>query len=179
MAAVSSRYARALTDVIFSAHLDADKTVKDLKDMDATLSTSKDLRFAWESPAVPQEKKLKLLDAIAAQSGMVKQVRNFIAILIDKRRLNMLPEMIEQVQAQVNERLGFADAEVTSARPLGDDERRALESQVSRATGKTVRASYTQDKTLLGGAVVKVGSTIYDGSVRGRLQRMKQQIAGQ
>ncbi len=179
MAAVASRYARALTDVIFSAKLDAAKTVQDLKDINATIEQSKDLRFAWESPAVPQQKKLNLLDAVAGKAGLVKQVRNFIAILIDQRRLNMLPEMIAQVQAQVNERLGFADAEVTSSRPLADDERKALESQIAKATGKTVRASYAQDKALLGGAVVKVGSTIYDGSVRGKLQRMKQQIAGQ
>jgi F-type H+-transporting ATPase subunit delta len=179
MAAVASRYARALTDVIFSAKLDAAKTVQDLKDISATVQTSKDLRFAWESPAVPQPKKLQLLDAIASQAGIVKQVRNFIAILIDKRRLSLLPEMIAQVQSQVNERLGFADAEVTSARTLADDERKTLESQVSKATGKTIRASYAQDKGLLGGAVVKVGSTIYDGSVRGRLERMKQQIAEQ
>ena len=178
MAAVASRYARALTDVIFSAKLDAAKTVQDLRDMNAVLQGSKDLRFSWESPAIPQDKKLKLLDAIAAQAGMVKQVRNFIAILIDQRRLNMLPEMIAQVQAQVNERLGFADAEVASARALGDDERRTLESQIAKTTGKTVRATYSQDKTLLGGAVVKVGSTIYDGSVRGRLEKMKAQIAG-
>src|SRR3954471_24713657 len=179
MAAVASRYARALTDVVCSAHLDPAKTVQDLRDMSATLVTSKDLRFAWESPAVPQPKKLQLLDAIAAKAGMVKQVRNFVAILIDQRRLNLLDEMIESLQSQINERLGFADAEVTSARVLADDEKRALESQVAKATGKTVRASYSQDKALLGGAVVKVGSTIYDGSVRGRLERMKQQIAEQ
>jgi len=177
MAAVASRYARALTDVIFSAKLDAGKTMQDLKDINATLQTSKGLRFAWESPAVPQPKKLQLLDAIASQAGLAKQVRNFIAILIDQRRLNLLPEMIAQVQLQVNERLGLADAEVTSARTLADDERKTLESQVAKATGKTIRASYGQDKGLLGGAVVKVGSTIYDGSVRGRLERMKQQIA--
>jgi F-type H+-transporting ATPase subunit delta len=177
MAAVASRYARALTDVIFSDKLDAAKTVQDLKDVNSEVHGSLDLRFAWESPAVPLDKKLRVLDAIAAQSGMVKQTRNFIAILIEKRRLNLLPEMIEQLQAQVNERLGLADAEVTSSRPLGDDERRSLESQVSKATGKTVRATYEQDKSLLGGAVVKVGSTIYDGSVRGRLERMKHQIA--
>src|SRR3954468_16004290 len=103
MAAVASRYARALTDVIFSDKLDAAKTIQDLKDVSSELHSSHDLRFAWESPAVPQDKKLKLLDAIASQSGMSKQTRNFIGILIEKRRLNLLPEMIEQVQAQVNE----------------------------------------------------------------------------
>ena len=178
MAAVASRYARALTDVVFSAKMDAAKTVQDLSDLRSTLESSKELRFAWESPAVPQQKKLELLDAVASKAGLAKQTRNFIAILIDQRRLGMLPEMIAQVQAQINERLGLADAEVTSARSLADDERKALESQVAKATGKTVRASYSQDKALLGGAVVKVGSTIYDGSVRGRLERMKQEIAG-
>lgn len=178
MAAVASRYARALTDVVFSAKMDAAKTVQDLRDLRSTLESSKELRFAWESPAVPQQKKFELLDAVAAKAGLAKQTRNFVAILIEQRRLGMLPEMITQLQAQINERLGLADAEVTSARTLADDERKALESQVAKATGKTVRASYNQDKALLGGAVVKVGSTIYDGSVRGRLERIKQEIAG-
>lgn len=177
MSAVASRYARALTDVIFADKLDAAKTIQDLKDLNADLYATHELRFAWESPAVSHDKKLKILDSIAARSGMQKQTRNFIAILIEKRRINLLHEMVDQVQAQVNERLGLADAQVSSSRTLSDDERRTLEAQISKATGKTVRATYTQDKALLGGAIVKVGSTIYDGSVRGRLERMKQQIA--
>jgi F-type H+-transporting ATPase subunit delta len=177
MSVVASRYARALTDVIFADKLDAAKTIQDLKDVSADLEATHELRFAWESPAVSPDKKLKILDGIASKSGMDKRTRNFVAILIEKRRINLLSEMVDQIQAEVNNRLGLADAQVTSSRNLGDDERRTLESQISKATGKTVRATYTQDKSLLGGAVVKVGSTIYDGSVRGRLERMKQQIA--
>jgi F-type H+-transporting ATPase subunit delta len=137
------------------------------------------LRLVWLIPAIPPEKKFKLLDAIASSMGMARQVRNFIAILIEKRRLGMMPEIITQLKAELNERMGFADAEIISARSLADDERNILQAQISKITGKTVRAQFDQDRSLLGGATVKVGSTIYDGSVRGQLQKIKAQIAGQ
>ena len=81
-----------------------------------------------------------------------------------------------QFEAEVNERMGIADAAVTSVRTLADDEKRALEAQVAKITGKKIRASYSTDKSVLGGSVVKVGSTVYDGSVRGQLERLKQQL---
>jgi F-type H+-transporting ATPase subunit delta len=179
MAAVASRYARALADVVFSAKIDPAKTVQDLKEVAELLQSSRELKLIWDNPAVDPQQKHKLLDAIAALLGMARQLRNFIAIVIDRRRLSMLPHVIEQLQAELNERLGLADAEVISARTLGSDERTILEAQISKATRKTVRAHYEEDKALLGGAVVKVGSTIYDGSVRGQLQKMKAAIAGQ
>src|SRR3954469_20717148 len=142
MAAISSRYARALADVIFAAKLDPAKSVQDLQDIANLLQSSPDLRSVWEIPAIPAEEKLKLLDAVAASSSMSKPVRNFIGILIEKRRLNMLQDMIVQLKAELNDRLGFADAEVTSARTLSDDERRLLEAQISKVTGKNVRAQF-------------------------------------
>jgi F-type H+-transporting ATPase subunit delta len=179
MAAIASRYARAFADVIFSAKLDPAKNLQDLKDIATLVRTSHELKLVWESPSVPPDQKLKLLDAVAASAGMARQTRNLIAILIDKRRLSMFPDLVVQLQAELNERLGLADAEVISARTLGSDERSVLEAQISKATRKTVRARYEEDKALLGGAVVRVGSTIYDGSVRGQLQKMKAAIAGQ
>jgi F-type H+-transporting ATPase subunit delta len=89
----------------------------------------------------------------------------------------LLPEIAEQFKLEINERLGFADAEVTSARELGADERSALEQQISVTTGKKVRARYRRDESLLGGVRVKVGSTVYDGSVRGELERMRTALA--
>jgi F-type H+-transporting ATPase subunit delta len=74
-------------------------------------------------------------------------------------------------------RLGFAEAEITSARDLNDTEKRTLEGQVAKVTGKKVRARYALDKALLGGAIVRVGSTIYDGSVQGQLARIKEAIS--
>ena len=74
--------------------------------------------------------------------------------------------------------MGFAEAEITSFRDLSDPEKRKLEAQVEKLTGKKVRAKYSRDASILGGAVVRVESTIYDGSVLGQLQRIREQIAG-
>jgi F-type H+-transporting ATPase subunit delta len=126
---------------------------------------------------VPADQKLRLLDAIVGRLATTKEVRNFLAVLIDKGRMALLPEMAEQFKVEINERLGFADAEVTSARELGADERAALEQQISAVTGKKVHARYRRDESLLGGVRVKVGSTVYDGSVRGELERMRTALA--
>ncbi|HUR36338.1 MAG TPA: ATP synthase F1 subunit delta [Terriglobales bacterium] len=176
MAAVSSRYARAMADVVVTNKLDAGKTTVDLEQMSETLNASADLRNIWESPSVPSPQKLKLLDAVGAQAGVSKQVRNFLAVLIDQRRIGLLVEITALLKAELNERMGFAEAQVTSARELSADERATLEAEVAKATGKTIRAKYSQDAQVLGGAVVRVGSTIYDGSVRGKLKKIKQQM---
>lgn len=176
MAAVSSRYARAFADVVLAHKLDDVNTVEGLEQMGEVLKSSVELRNVWESPSVPSQQKLKLLDAIAAQAGMSKQMRNLLAVLIDKRRIGLLSEITELFKTELNERMGFTEADITSARELSADERSHLEAQVAKLTGKTVRARYSRDAKVLGGAVVKVGSTIYDGSVRGQLHKLKQQM---
>jgi F-type H+-transporting ATPase subunit delta len=100
-------------------------------------------------------------------------VRNFMAVLIDHRRVDFLQPVVQQFEQELNQRLGFAEAEITSSRELSQPERRSLEAEVAKLTGKKVLARYSQDATLLGGAIVRVGSTIYDGSVKGSLERMK------
>jgi F-type H+-transporting ATPase subunit delta len=141
------------------------------------LKASPDLRRLWESPAIPAEEKRKLLDSIAAQSGTAKPTRNFIAVLMDHHRIVALPEIARQFEHELNRRLGYAEAEIISARPLSDEEKRGLEQQIAGLTGQKVRAHYAQDEKILGGAVVKLGSTVYDGSVRGQLQKIKEQLS--
>jgi len=143
------------------------------------VSASPDLRRVWDNPSIPGDQKRKLLDAIAAREGVLKPVRNFVAVLIDHRRIAALREIAKQVELEMDRRLGLAEAEVTSARELSTDERRQLESQMERLTGKKVRAKYATDGKLLGGAVVRLGSTIYDGSVRGQLQKMKERLSAE
>jgi len=176
MAAVTARYSRALADVVFEQKLDAQKVVAEVRAVEAALAESPALRHAWDNPAVQMPIKVKVLDAIIAVTGAGRITRNFIALLIERRRIRALSEIRTQFEAEVNERLGIADAGVTSVRALGEDEKRALESQIAKVTGKKIRASYATDKGILGGTVVKVGSTVYDGSVRGQLERLKQQL---
>jgi len=177
MASVASTYARAFADVVLSAHLDANRAIAGLRGITGNFSGSPDLRRVWENPAVPADQKRRLLDAIAQREGLDKQVRNLVAVLIDHRRVQFLPRIVEQLEKELNARLGFAEAQVSSARELGDAEQRALEAQLEKVTGKKVRAQYGLDAALLGGAVVRVGSTIYDGSVKGQLEKIKEAIS--
>ena len=135
-----------------------------------------DLRRVWENPAVPAEQKRKLLDAIVQREGIERHVRNLVAVLIDHRRMQFLARIVEQLEKELDARLGFAEAQITSARELGDAEKRALEAQIEKVTGKKVRAQFGLDASLLGGAVVRVGSTIYDGSVKGQLEKIQRKL---
>jgi F-type H+-transporting ATPase subunit delta len=177
MASVASSYGRAFADVVLQSKLDADRALADLRTLAKLLEESTELRRVWENPAVPAEQKRGILDVIVRRDGVSKQARNLVAVLIDHRRVPFLPRIVEQLEKELDARLGFAEAQVTSARELGDAEKRALEIQVAKLTGKKVRATYTQDASLLGGAVVRVGSTIYDGSVLGQLQKIKEAMS--
>jgi F-type H+-transporting ATPase subunit delta len=107
---------------------------------------------------------------------MARQTRNFVAVVTDHRRLPLFSEIVKQVEQELNNRLGFADAEVSSARELGSAEKELLEAQIAKLTGRKVRARYQRDSSLIGGAVIKVGSTIYDGSVKGQLESIRQKL---
>jgi len=178
MASVASTYARAFADVVFDTHLDADRSLAELRAIAGLLAESLELRRVWENPAIPADQKRRVLDAIAGGDGISVQVRNLVAVLIDHRRIHFLEPIIQQLEKELDARLGFAEARITSARALGDSEKREFEAEVGRLTGKKVRARYGQDPSLLGGAVVSVGSTIYDGSVKGQLERIREEISG-
>ena len=178
MASITSTYARAFADVVTGSQLDASRTVREVESLAALVAESKELREVWEAPSIPAEQKRGLLDAIAARESVSRQVRNFFAVLIDNQRIQFLAPIVKQFEEELNRRLGFAEAEITSARALTPPERKALEGKVESLTGKKVRAQYFQDPSLLGGAVVKVGSTIYDGSIKGQLEKIREQIAG-
>jgi F-type H+-transporting ATPase subunit delta len=177
MASVAGTYARAFADVVLSARLDPARSVAELQAVAALLSESPDLRRVWENPAIPAEQKRRVLDVIGERDGIQKQVRNLIAVLIDHRRIHFLEPIIRQLEKELDARLGFAEADITSARELADPEKRAFEAQVETLTGKKVRAHYRQDASLLGGAMVRVGSTIYDGSLKGQLEKIKEAIS--
>lgn len=178
MASVVGTYARAFADVVMTARnqLDAARALEELHRVDALLKESDQLRRVLENPSIPGDRKRAVLDAITARLGTTRQVRNFVAVLTDNRRLPLFSEILKQVEQELNDRQGFAEAQVSTARPLGEPEKRMLEAEITRLTGKKVRARYEQDASLLGGAVVQVGSTIYDGSVKGQLEKIREQL---
>ena len=177
MASVANTYARAFADVVLSARLDANRAIGGLRRIAGLLAESAELRRVWENPAVPADQKRKLLDAIVQREGIEPHVRNLMAVLIDHRRVQFLSRITAQLEKELDARLGFAEAHITSARELGDAEKRSLEAQIEKVTGKKIRGRFGLDASLLGGAVVRVGSTIYDGSVKGQLEKIREAIS--
>jgi F-type H+-transporting ATPase subunit delta len=176
VASVVGTYARAFADVVVASRADAARMLNELHSMQGLLEESAQLRRVMENPSIPGEQKRAVLDAVIQKIGGSRPVRNFIAVVTDHHRLPLFGEIVKQVEQEMNERLGFAEAQVTSARALGDREKQGLETEIAKLTGKQVRAHYQQDASLLGGAVVQVGSTIYDGSVNGQLERIREQL---
>lgn len=178
MAVVDLRYARALAAVINDQKLDLIATQGQLNDFANLLEESAELREVLNDPSIPEPQKLKVIDALSARLGSSRPVRNFIALLTHHQRLHELPQMITAYASIADEDTGVAEAEITTARPLDADNRRLLEQQVAKLTGEPkVQATYREDPSLLGGAIVKLGSTVYDGSVRAQLEQMRQRLA--
>jgi F-type H+-transporting ATPase subunit delta len=179
MAAIDLRYARALAAVIADQKLDVVATQGQLSDFADTLEASAELREVLENPSIPEAQKLKVLDAIAAKAGMSRTVRNFLAVITHHQRLHEMRDMVASFAKIVDEQGSVAEASIVSAFTLDAGSRKLLEEKIAQMTGlATVHATYTQDATLLGGAVVTVGSTVYDGSVRGQLQQLKAKLVG-
>jgi len=156
--------------------LDPARMLEELHGIEALLKESDQLRRVLENPSIPGNSKRAVLDAITQRLGTTRQVRNFVAVITDNRRLSLFSEILKQVEQELDDRQGFAEAQVSSARQLNDPERQMLEVEIAKMTGKKVRARYAQDASLLGGAVVQVGSTIYDGSVKGQLEKIWEQL---
>ena len=132
------------------------------------VNSSRELRNVLQNPAVSREQKLKLLDSIIQHIGATKMLRNFLAVLIDHRRIGKHRRHCwSSSSGNSIGALGIAEAKVSSVRELSSAEKKSLEQQLAVLTGKIVRATYSQDPGLLGGVLVRVGSTIYDGSVQG------------
>jgi F-type H+-transporting ATPase subunit delta len=176
MSAFAARYARAFADVVLDTKLDTADVEQQLTDFAATFAASKDLREVLLNPSIPTAKRVSVLDKVNSRIGCGPKVRNFLAVLISHERLAALSEVIEEFRLEMNRRLSISDAEVVTARLLQDQERAKLEREVAELAGTRVNATFRQDKSLIGGAIVRIGSTIYDGSVRGRLERLKERL---
>jgi F-type H+-transporting ATPase subunit delta len=176
MADFAARYARAFADVVLGERISADQVNAQLNDFLSTLEESADLRQALFNPALSAEVRVRVIDALAPRLHLAREVRNFLAVLLSHDRMSAIEEIVAEYRTEMDRRQGISDVEVVSARRLDDDERLQMEQQVARLAGTRVRARFREDNGLIGGAVVRIGSTIYDGSVRGRLDRMKQEL---
>ncbi len=173
--AVARRYASALADVALE-QIKADRVKADFSSFVEAYYESADLRNFLETPAVGPEQKHKVIEKLAERMGLDPAVRNFVYLTIDHHRTELLREMEHALADEINARLGIALAQVTSAQRLTEAEKQQLTSALERRTGKKIEARFQEDGSLIGGAVVRVGSTVYDGSVRQQLNRLREQL---
>ena len=132
------------------------------------------MRTFFVNPAIPAAQKVEILDKLNAKLGMQKELRNLLAVLIQNDRIGHVVEVAAAYRSILQQQLGIRPAEIVTARELSADERSALVAEVAKLAGAKVDASFKLDKDILGGTVVRIGSTVYDGSVRGRLDRLKE-----
>jgi len=178
LSAVATRYAKALADVTTSAAgLQPDVALNQLRAFEAALAASHELQNALNTPAVPASRKRVVVARIAGILKLSLIARNFLFVLIDHRRIALLGEILHSFELIVDERLGFARAEISSPRELTESQRGAINARLERLTGKRIRMRFAVDPALIGGVVARIGSTVYDGSVRGQLQTLGRRLS--
>jgi len=176
MPAFVLRYAAAFADVVADRKLAAAAIDRQLSDFLATWEASTELRAFFVNPALPAAQKVAVLDKLNAKLGLQKELRNLLAVLISNGRIAHVAEVAAAWRGILQKQAGILPAEIVTARALGKDERATLVSEVAKLAGGKVDPSFKLDKSILGGAVVRIGSTVYDGSVRGRLDRLKEAL---
>jgi F-type H+-transporting ATPase subunit delta len=177
MAVAANRYAKALVDVLYPESGEAG--LEQLRKFRNLLREQPDARRLFENPTVPAERRKGLLKEIGSAFNLDRRLQNFLHILIDRNRLGLLDEVIDAYQKFLDEKMGIVRAFVTAAHPLDAAQRGELASKLETVTGKQIRMEVAVDPSLIGGVVARVGSTIYDGSVRQQLQSFKNRLVGE
>jgi F-type H+-transporting ATPase subunit delta len=176
MAAFVARYAQAFLDVVTARKLSTKAIEGQFEDFLATWNGSAELREFFVNPAVPALQKVEFLDTLNKRLGLSKELRNLLAVMIDNDRIGDVNEVAAAYRQLLQEQLGIRQAEIVTARDLSAAERDALVAEVGKLAGSRIDAIFRLDAAILGGTVVRIGSTVYDGSVRGRLDRLKEEL---
>jgi F-type H+-transporting ATPase subunit delta len=179
LSAVAHRYAKALVEVAAAPGSASDPAaiLSQLRAVGQAIADSPELRIALLSPAVSPSKKRAVVTRVLGPLGLGNQARNFLFVVIDHRRVAELPAIVDAFEVLLDERLGYVRADVQSARPLAEAQQASLETEISRMTGKKAKLKFSIEPALIAGVVARVGSTVYDGSVRGQLDKLRLKLA--
>jgi F-type H+-transporting ATPase subunit delta len=177
--AIVDRYASALADVITSpsSTVSPADALQQLRSFDDLTRESHELRTALESPAVSQARKRAVISRFVEVLGLSQTIRNFLFVLSNKRRLNALHEIVDSLDVQLDERLGFVRADISAAAELTQPQLDTLTQKLAALSGKQIRLRFHVDSSLIGGVVARIGGTVYDGSVRGRLDQLSKNLS--
>jgi F-type H+-transporting ATPase subunit delta len=177
--AIVDRYASALADVVTapSSPVSPHDALRQLRAFDEVSRESYELRTALESPAVSHSRKRAVISRFVELLGLSQTIRNFLFVLSNKRRLSALHEIVDSFDVQLDERLGFIRADVSAAAELSPEQLEGLTRKLAALSGKQIRMRFQVDPSLIGGVVARMGGTVYDGSVRGRLGQLAKKFS--
>jgi F-type H+-transporting ATPase subunit delta len=172
---IARRYAEAMADVAIG-HNVVDQIDGELRIFAEMMRQSRELLNLFASPVLPQRDKSKVLEALIARTRPGTYTANLLRTLLINQRLSLMAEVYEQYRRRINERRGVVVAEVTTAEPLASADQAQLSQRLQSITGKRVEFQFKTDAALIGGVVTRIGSVVYDGSVRTQLQGIYQQL---
>jgi len=174
---VARRYAAALADVAIERREEREVQTE-LEQWASMLEANPQLKEVFANPTVAYDQKRTVLEELISRSRVRETTGSFLRVLLKNQRLSQLREVVVRFRAVLDERGGIVAANVTTARPIPEELKNTLHETLTAATGQKVRLSFTTDEAIIGGLVARIGSTIYDGSVRNQLQQVRERLAG-
>jgi F-type H+-transporting ATPase subunit delta len=175
---MARRYAAALADVVMERG-EAREVQQELSAWESMMAGSADLLEVFRNPTIPYDQKRKVLNALVARAGVRPTTANFLNVLLHNQRLPDLAEINRQFARTLDDRSGVVVAQVTTARSMPVQVQEGLSERLSNLTGRRVRLQFAVDEELIGGVMTRIGSTVYDGSVRTQLQEIRRHLAGE
>lgn len=176
--AIARRYAVALADVVL-ARGESRQIQEELSAWEMMMQANEQLLEVFRNPTIPYDQKRKVLNTLIARTRVRPITANFLQVLLQNHRLTDLREINRSLARELDQRAGLISAHVTTARPVPASAQESLRIQLAELTKSDVRLQFAVDEDLIGGVVTRIGSTVYDGSVRGQLQQIKERMVGE
>jgi F-type H+-transporting ATPase subunit delta len=175
VATIANRYARALADVIIERR-EVNEVAAELNQFAKLVEGHQQLREVFASPVLAAERKRAVLNELLARMRLRQTAQNFLQLLLSNNRVHQLEQMLRALSREIDARTNVVSAEITTARAISEDERRLLHDRLRTATGKEVRLQFKTDPNIIGGVVTRLGSKVYDGSIKNQLAQMKERL---
>jgi F-type H+-transporting ATPase subunit delta len=175
---VARRYASALADVVIERREERE-VQNEIENWASMIANNPQLREVFANPTIIYDHKRAVLEDLLTRSRVRETTASFLRVLLKNQRLAELPEISERFAQTLDERSGIVAAEITTARPIPEELKKALHDTLASATGRTVRLTFATDEAIIGGLVARIGSTIFDGSVESNLERLVAGLTGQ
>lgn len=172
---VARRYASALADVVVKSG-EANSVKSELKTWEEMIRSNSELADAFSNPSIAHDSKEKVLESLIERTGSTKTTANFLRILLRNNRLTEINQINERFVSVLDDRSGITSAQIISARELSEAEKTEIKTNLEKLTDKTVNLNFNIDKNIIGGVIARIGSTVYDGSVKTQLEELREKL---